>query len=151
MTVPDHIVFDAEPLIAHADDEPGTSCIPDRGPRTRVRGFPYVQSCCVQYRGDPCGEASEPISADAGSGLHDVYGLLEQESFDDAEIVTALREKIRAHDVNCRGVTFKPRGFTVSRTLFNSSLCVIGVASPQLFGYRFPVSIVCRGEVFSNQ
>lgn len=64
MTVPDHIVFDAEPLIAHADDEPGTSCIPDRGPRTRVRGFPYVQ-----YRGDPREEASEPISADAGSGL----------------------------------------------------------------------------------
>ena len=146
MTVPDHIVFDAEPLIAHADDEPGTSCIPDRGPRTRVRGFPYVQ-----YRGDPSEEASEPISADAGSGLHDVYRLLEQESFDDAEIVTALREKIRAHDVNCRGVTFKPRDFTVSRTLFDSSPYAIRVASPQFFGYRFPVSIVCRGEVFSNQ
>ena len=82
---------------------------------------------------------------------YDVYRLLEQESFDNAEIVTALREKIRAHDVNCRGVTFKPRGFTVSRTLFNSSPCAIRVASPQLFGYRFPVSIVCRGEVFSNQ
>jgi hypothetical protein len=146
MTVPDHIVFDAEPLIAHADDEPGTSCILNRGPRTRVRGCPYVQ-----YRGDPCEEASEPISADAGSGLHDVYRLLEQESFDNAEIVTALREKIRAHGVNCRGVTFKPRDFTVSRTLFNSSPCAIRVASPQLFGYRFPVSIVCRGEVFSNQ
>ena len=24
MAVPDHIVFDAEPLIAHADDEPGS-------------------------------------------------------------------------------------------------------------------------------
>ena len=30
---------------------------------------------------------------------YDVYRLLEQESFDDEEIVTALREKARAHDV----------------------------------------------------
>ena len=30
---------------------------------------------------------------------YDVYRLLEQESFDDTEIVTALREKARAHDV----------------------------------------------------
>ena len=30
---------------------------------------------------------------------YDIYRLLEQESFDDAEIVTALREKARAHDV----------------------------------------------------
>jgi uncharacterized protein with PIN domain len=27
MTVPDHIVFDAEPLIAHADDEPGSDVV----------------------------------------------------------------------------------------------------------------------------
>jgi uncharacterized protein with PIN domain len=27
MTVPDHIVFDAEPLIAHADDEPGSAAV----------------------------------------------------------------------------------------------------------------------------
>jgi uncharacterized protein with PIN domain len=27
MAVPDHIVFDAEPLIAHADDEPGSDVV----------------------------------------------------------------------------------------------------------------------------
>jgi uncharacterized protein with PIN domain len=27
MTVPDHIVFDAEPLIAHPDDEPGSDVV----------------------------------------------------------------------------------------------------------------------------
>jgi len=27
MTVPDHVVFDAEPLIAHADDEPGSDVV----------------------------------------------------------------------------------------------------------------------------
>lgn len=27
MTVPDHIVFNAEPLIAHADDEPGSDVV----------------------------------------------------------------------------------------------------------------------------
>jgi predicted nucleotidyltransferase component of viral defense system len=30
---------------------------------------------------------------------YDIYRLLEQESFDDTEIVTALREKARAHDI----------------------------------------------------
>jgi predicted nucleotidyltransferase component of viral defense system len=30
---------------------------------------------------------------------YDIYRLLEQESFDDEEIATALREKARAHDV----------------------------------------------------
>lgn len=27
MEVPDHVVFDAEPLVAHADDEPGASTV----------------------------------------------------------------------------------------------------------------------------
>jgi len=27
MAVPDHVVFDAEPLIAHADDEPGSDVV----------------------------------------------------------------------------------------------------------------------------
>jgi predicted nucleotidyltransferase component of viral defense system len=41
---------------------------------------------------------------------YDVYRLLEQESFDDAEIVTALREKARTHDVEIDLVQGVPEG-----------------------------------------
>lgn len=41
---------------------------------------------------------------------YDVYRLLEQESFDDEEIVTALREKARAHDVEIALAQGVPEG-----------------------------------------
>jgi predicted nucleotidyltransferase component of viral defense system len=41
---------------------------------------------------------------------YDVYRLLEQESFNDAEIVTALREKTRAHDVEIDLAQGVPKG-----------------------------------------
>jgi predicted nucleotidyltransferase component of viral defense system len=41
---------------------------------------------------------------------YDIYRLLEQESFDDTEIVTALREKARAHDMEIALAQGVPEG-----------------------------------------
>jgi hypothetical protein len=53
MTVPDHIVFNAEPLIAHADDEPGSNIVeeyPDAVAVEDVIGYAnYVNLDEIRY------------------------------------------------------------------------------------------------------
>ncbi len=45
MTVPDHIVFDAEPLIAHADDEPGSDVVEEYLDAVAVENATGYASC----------------------------------------------------------------------------------------------------------
>jgi uncharacterized protein with PIN domain len=45
MTVPDHIVFDAEPLIAHADDEPGSGVVEEYLDAVAVEDATGYASC----------------------------------------------------------------------------------------------------------
>ena len=49
MAVPDHIVFDAEPLIAHADDEPGSDVVEEYLDAVAV-GDATGYASCVSYQ-----------------------------------------------------------------------------------------------------